>query len=180
MVRIRIRDSSLSVFYPWMLDRKKSRSEIRNEQPGSCFLELRNSDPRWKNVGSVINIPDPQHWLKIRKKLKIYFCFTIYPVPHNLLQRIIKFLPSALVDPPSTEATQGQGHTHSRLVLKGNILNQRPIWIPIHFASKRDIYLTLKRKIKLALLWIKVVYHFLNRILYHLKKIYIRISIRKR
>jgi hypothetical protein len=56
-----------------------------------------------------------------KKNLKVYFYFTIYPVPRNPLQRMIKFLPSALVDPPSTEATQGQGHTNSRLVLKGNI-----------------------------------------------------------
>jgi hypothetical protein len=62
---------------------------IRDEQPGSYFLELRNHlfllfgvkipkffedpgsgmetvrirDPGWKKVGSGINIPDPQHWL---------------------------------------------------------------------------------------------------------------------
>jgi hypothetical protein len=62
-----------------------SGSGIRDEQPGSYFLELRNhflvffggltclnslmwirdgdiSDPGWKKVGSGMNIPDPQHW----------------------------------------------------------------------------------------------------------------------
>ncbi len=66
-----------------------SGSGIRDEQPGSCFLEFRNhcfgffgvkilkffdedpgsgdlgwdsSDPGWKKVGSGISIPDPQHW----------------------------------------------------------------------------------------------------------------------
>jgi hypothetical protein len=57
---------------------------IRDEQPGSYFRKLRNHffglkylnslmrildgkieseirDPRWKKVGSGINIPDPQH-----------------------------------------------------------------------------------------------------------------------
>jgi hypothetical protein len=60
-----------------------SGSGIRDEQPGSYFLELRkhffgffglkylnslmrirdgdSSDPGWKKVGSGINIPDPQH-----------------------------------------------------------------------------------------------------------------------
>ncbi len=55
-----------------------SGSGIRDEQPGSYFLELRNQffglkylnslmrirDPGWKKVGSGINIPDPQHWIK--------------------------------------------------------------------------------------------------------------------
>jgi hypothetical protein len=64
---------------------KKSGSGfgIRDEQPGSYFLELRNCffrfkifkffdagsgtetirirDPGWEKVGSGINIPDPQH-----------------------------------------------------------------------------------------------------------------------
>jgi hypothetical protein len=59
---------------------KKSGS-IRDEQPGSYFRELRNnflglkylnsltrirdgknSYPEWKNFGSGLNIPDPQHW----------------------------------------------------------------------------------------------------------------------
>ena len=58
-------------------------SGIWDEQPGSYFLELRNfflgfkylnslmrirdgdsSDPGWEKVGSGINIPDPQHWIK--------------------------------------------------------------------------------------------------------------------
>jgi hypothetical protein len=62
-----------------------SGSGIRDEQPGSYFLELRNHflvkiliffdgdpgsgmetirirDPGWNKVGSGINIPDPQHW----------------------------------------------------------------------------------------------------------------------
>jgi hypothetical protein len=66
-----------------------SGSGIRDEQPGSYFLELRNHflfvffwvkilkffdadpgsgmetvrirDPEWEKVGSGINIPDPQH-----------------------------------------------------------------------------------------------------------------------
>jgi hypothetical protein len=71
-----------------------SGSGIRDEQPGSYFLELRNhffrffgikilkffdadpgsgsgirdgdsSDPGWKKVGSGINIPDPQHCLNM-------------------------------------------------------------------------------------------------------------------
>jgi hypothetical protein len=60
-----------------------SGSRIRDEQPGSYFLELRNfsfaffgvwgsgmetvriRDPRWKKVGSGINIPDPQHWSEV-------------------------------------------------------------------------------------------------------------------
>jgi hypothetical protein len=64
---------------------KKNRIRIRDEQPGSYFLELRNQffrlkylnylmripDPGWKKFGpgmeknsgpgSGINIPDPQH-----------------------------------------------------------------------------------------------------------------------
>jgi hypothetical protein len=64
-----------------------SGSEIRDEQPGSYFPELRNHffgvkilkffdaypgsgmetvrirDPGWKKVGSGINISDPQHCL---------------------------------------------------------------------------------------------------------------------
>jgi hypothetical protein len=56
-----------------------SGSGIRDEQPGSYFLELRNHffaflglkylnslvrirDPGWRQFGSGINIPDPQHW----------------------------------------------------------------------------------------------------------------------
>jgi hypothetical protein len=70
-----------------------SGSGIRDEQPGSYFLEIRNnflffrvkirkffdedpgygirdgdsSDPGsgWKKVGSGINIPDPQHWCAV-------------------------------------------------------------------------------------------------------------------
>ena len=79
MLRIRIRDGRKSV----------SGSGIRDEQPGSCFLELRNhffaflgvkilkffdEDPGSgmetvrirdgikSDPGSGINIPDPQHW----------------------------------------------------------------------------------------------------------------------
>jgi hypothetical protein len=73
-----------------------SGSGIRDEQPGSYFLELRNHflpflglkylnslmrirDPEWRQFGSGIrdgkksdpgsgiNIPDPQHWLKYFK-----------------------------------------------------------------------------------------------------------------
>jgi hypothetical protein len=74
------------LFDPWIRDGRKSASGsgIRDEQPGSYFLELRNyffaflglkylyslmrirdgdsSDPRWKKVVSGINIPDPPHW----------------------------------------------------------------------------------------------------------------------
>jgi len=70
---------------------KKSGSGIRDEQPRSYFLELRNHffglkylnslmrirDPGWEQFGSGIrdgkksdpgsgiNIPDPQHWLQV-------------------------------------------------------------------------------------------------------------------
>ncbi len=72
----------------WSLDRgsgwvKTGKSEsgsgiwIRDAQPGSYFLGLRNHffglkylnslmrirDPAWRKFGSGINIPDPQHWL---------------------------------------------------------------------------------------------------------------------
>jgi hypothetical protein len=64
---------------------KKSGSRIRNEQPGSYFLELRNHfwglkylnslmrirdgkirirDGKKSDPGYGINIPDPQDWLK--------------------------------------------------------------------------------------------------------------------
>jgi hypothetical protein len=61
-------------------DGKKFSIQIRDEQPGSYFRELRNIffglkylnslmrirdgknlDPGWKKFGSAINIPDPQH-----------------------------------------------------------------------------------------------------------------------
>jgi len=72
-----------------------SGSGIRDEQPGSYFLELRNHffaflgvkilkffdedpgsgmetvrirDPGWKKVRSGKNIPDPQHWLFYKEK----------------------------------------------------------------------------------------------------------------
>jgi hypothetical protein len=80
------------LFDPWIQDPgwEKVSIRIRDEQPGSYFLELRNHffaffgvkilkffdedpgsgmetvrirDPEWKKVGSGINIPDPQHWL---------------------------------------------------------------------------------------------------------------------
>jgi len=74
-----------SVADPGSRDGRKSASgsRIRDEQPGSYFLELRNfffaffgvwgsgmetvriRDPRWKKVGSGINIPDPQHWSEV-------------------------------------------------------------------------------------------------------------------
>ncbi len=68
-----------------------AKTWIRKELPGSYFPELRNHffgflgvkilkffdadpgsgmetvripDPGWKKVGSGINIPDPQHWLR--------------------------------------------------------------------------------------------------------------------
>jgi hypothetical protein len=72
-----------------------SGSGIRDERPGSYFLELRNHffaffgvkilkffedtgsgmetvrilDPGWKKVGSGINIPDPPHWLTVNLEL---------------------------------------------------------------------------------------------------------------
>jgi hypothetical protein len=71
-----------------------SGSGIRDEKPGSYFLELRNHffglnkihklfdaypgsgmetvrirDPGWKKVGSGINIPDPQHCGKLSEFL---------------------------------------------------------------------------------------------------------------
>jgi hypothetical protein len=80
------------IFDPWIRDPgwEKVSIRIRDEQPGSYFLELRNHffaffgvkilkffdedpgsgmetvrirDPGWKKVGSGINIPDPQHCL---------------------------------------------------------------------------------------------------------------------
>jgi hypothetical protein len=75
------------LFDPWIRDGRKSASGsgIRDEQPGSYFLELRNNflaffgvkirkffdeDPGWRQLGSGmekfgsgINIPDPPHWL---------------------------------------------------------------------------------------------------------------------
>jgi len=75
------------LFDPWIRDpgREKVSIRIRDEQPGSYFLELRShffaflglkylnslmrirdgdsSDPGWKQVGSGINIQDPQHWI---------------------------------------------------------------------------------------------------------------------
>jgi hypothetical protein len=78
------------LFDPGIRDGRKSASGsgIRDEQPGSYFLELRNHffaffgvkilkffeepgsgmetvrirDPGWKKVVSGINIPDPPHW----------------------------------------------------------------------------------------------------------------------
>jgi hypothetical protein len=72
-------------------DGKKSASgsEIRDEQPGSYFLELRNHffllfwglkylnslmrirDSGWRQFGSGINIPDPPHWEKLFLKALI-------------------------------------------------------------------------------------------------------------
>ncbi len=83
MLRIRIRDPV--PFWPLYPDpgsgmgiKSGCGSGIRDEQPWSYFLELRNHffwvkylnsfmrirDPGWKKVGSGIkkNIPDPQHW----------------------------------------------------------------------------------------------------------------------
>jgi hypothetical protein len=56
---------------------KKVRIRIRDEQPRSNFLEIRNlffwvkllkffdADLGWKKVGSGIKIPKPQHWLTV-------------------------------------------------------------------------------------------------------------------
>jgi hypothetical protein len=81
------------LFDPWIRDGRKSASGsgIRDEQPGSCFVELRNHffcflgfkilkffdedpgsgmetvrirDGKKSDPGSGINIPDPQHWQK--------------------------------------------------------------------------------------------------------------------
>jgi hypothetical protein len=58
------------LFDPWILDGKKIRIRFRDEQveqPGSCFLELRNNFWVKKlkifdaEPGSGINIPDPLH-----------------------------------------------------------------------------------------------------------------------
>jgi hypothetical protein len=70
------------LFDPWIRDGYKIRIRIRDEHPGSYFQEIKtffwvkllkffdavpgsgmkkNSDPGWKNFGSGINIPDPQH-----------------------------------------------------------------------------------------------------------------------
>ncbi len=96
MLRIRIRDPGLVAFLTpgsGIRDGRKSASGsgIRDEQPGSYFLELRNHffaffglkylnslmrirDPGWRQFGSGIrdgkksdpgsgiNIPDPPHW----------------------------------------------------------------------------------------------------------------------
>jgi hypothetical protein len=92
VLRIRIRDWVGYLFDPGIRDGRKSASGsgIRDEQPGSYFLELishffaflgvkilkfcedpgsgmetvRIRDPGWKKVGSGINIPDPQHCRK--------------------------------------------------------------------------------------------------------------------
>ncbi len=85
VLRIRIRDPVPF----WPLDpgsgmgrKSASGSGIRDEQPGSYFLELRNHfliffglkyfnslmrirDPGWKKVGFGINIPDPQHCVNL-------------------------------------------------------------------------------------------------------------------
>jgi hypothetical protein len=93
VLRIRIRDPGLGAFLTpgsGIRNGRKSASGsgIRDEQPGSYFLEFRNHlfaffgvkilkffdedpgsgmetvrirDPGWKNVRSGINIPDPQH-----------------------------------------------------------------------------------------------------------------------
>jgi hypothetical protein len=94
VLRIRIRDPGLGTFLTpgaWIRDPgwKKVSIRIRDEQPGSYFLELRNlffafmgvkiltffdQDPGWRQFGSGIrdgkksdpgsgiNIPDPLHW----------------------------------------------------------------------------------------------------------------------
>jgi hypothetical protein len=63
------------LFDPWIRDPGwvEVSIRIRDEQPGSYFLELRNhffgvktlkffyADPGWKKVGFEINIPDPPH-----------------------------------------------------------------------------------------------------------------------
>jgi hypothetical protein len=89
------------LFDPWIRDPgwEKVSIRIRDEQPGSYFLELRNHffaffgvkilefideypgmetvrirDSGWKKVGSGINIPDPPHWLQAQKvQVKCYF-----------------------------------------------------------------------------------------------------------
>jgi hypothetical protein len=35
-----------------------------DEDPGSGMETVRIRDPGWKKVGSGINIPDPQHWIR--------------------------------------------------------------------------------------------------------------------
>jgi hypothetical protein len=90
VLRIRIRDPGLDAFLTpgsGIRDGRKSASGsgIRDEQPGSYFLELRNhkffdedpGDPGWRQFGSGIrdekksdpgsgiNIPDPPHCKKV-------------------------------------------------------------------------------------------------------------------
>jgi hypothetical protein len=83
VLRIRIRYPGSGAFLTpgsGIQEGKKVRIRIRDELPGSNFLELnhffglkylnslirirdgQNLDPGWKKVGSGINIPDPQHW----------------------------------------------------------------------------------------------------------------------
>jgi hypothetical protein len=94
VLRIRIRD--WVPFDPWIRDPgwEKVSIRIRDEQPGSYYLELRNHfllfsglkylnslmrirDPGWRQFGSGIrdgkesdpgsgiNIPEPQHWFSV-------------------------------------------------------------------------------------------------------------------
>jgi hypothetical protein len=87
VLRIRIRSGAFLTPGSGMGKKTASGSGIRDEQPGSYFLELRNHflglkylkvfdadpgwrqfgsgirDPGWKKVGSGINIPNPQHWI---------------------------------------------------------------------------------------------------------------------
>jgi hypothetical protein len=64
------------LFDPWIRDPGlvKIRFRIRDEQPGSYFLEFEtifwvkilkffDADPGWKKFGSGINIQDAQHWV---------------------------------------------------------------------------------------------------------------------
>ncbi len=84
---------------PGSRDGLKIRIRIQDEQPGSCFQELRqfffglnteilwcgsrirdgkNSDPGWKKFGSGINIPDPQQWqIENKNGTEERFCWPV-------------------------------------------------------------------------------------------------------
>jgi hypothetical protein len=67
VLRIRIRDPGSGAFLTpgsGIEDVQKVSIRIRDEQPGSYILELKNHF----FPGSEINIPDPQHWKLNQKK----------------------------------------------------------------------------------------------------------------
>ncbi len=90
-------------------DGKKS-IRIRDEQPRSYFRELRNHffgvkilkffaadpDPRWKKLGSGINIPDPQHcvikfrFLSSSKRIDKNSKIVWHPIPYRLISLLYR------------------------------------------------------------------------------------------